>query len=175
VRIDLRNLKREPLFTATVDNKDPASVVKPPEPSGAGAEGGSGQEVYLNWDGALDDRGHLRRCPVCGCRELFTRKDFPQVTGFVIVVAAAVIAMVLFVGFRQVLAGVAILAAVAIVDLLIYFFTGRLLVCYRCRSEFRDVPIGSEQRGWDLATGEKYRDMSVEEAPAPPPPQERAP
>jgi hypothetical protein len=158
VRILIRNLQRERLFTAHVDNKDPASVVRPPD--------GEGPEVYLNWDGARDDHGHLRHCPVCGCRELFKRKDFPQITGFVIVVLAAVIAMVLF-GMRRVLAGIIVLGTVALVDLLIFFFTGRCLVCYRCRSEFRDVPISRDQRGWDLATGEKYR--LTEPASAAPP------
>lgn len=148
MKIDVRNKQRERLCNVTVDAKDPASVVK--------ANEGDDTEIYLKWDGAVDDQGFLRRCPVCDCRELFSRKDFPQITGFVIVVAAGVLAMGLFVG-GDVLWGLVVLAACAILDALVYFFVGRCIVCYRCRSEFRDTPIGQHHEGWDLAVGEKYR------------------
>lgn len=162
MRIDIRNLKREPLFTVEVDDKDPPSAVKPSasalaEPRGALPPLPS--EVYLEWDSTIDDLGHLRRCPVCGCRELFVRKDFPQVTGFAIIVLAGILSMVL-VGFRQVVWAVGILIAVAIIDAAIYLFTGRCLVCYRCRSEFRKLPIRKDHPTWELAVGEKYRDLT---------------
>ena len=159
MRIDIRNLNREPLFSVQVDLKDPSTVVRPPD--------APGPEIYLHWDQAFDDQHFLRHCPVCGCTELFVRKDFPQVTGFVIVVLAAVLSMVLF-GLQHVLAAVAVLVAVALMDLLIYFFTGKCLVCYRCRSEFRDLPIHPEQKGWELAVGEKYREGSLPTTPPPP-------
>lgn len=148
MRISVCNLKRDRLFDVTVDEAHPPTMVRPP--------GEEGSDVYLMWDRALDDQGHLRRCPVCGCRELFSRKDFPQVTGFAVVVLAAVLAMVMF-GMRQVWMGLAVLAAVVLIDAVIFLFAGRCLVCYRCRSEFRDIPIGKDHRGWELATGEKYR------------------
>ena len=67
----------------------------------------------MNWDQVFDDEQHMRRCPVCGCRELFSRKDFPQVTGFVIVLLAALLAMVLF-RMREVKWGFAVLGTVAL-------------------------------------------------------------
>ena len=57
-----------------------------------------------------------------------------------------------------------LLALVVLIDAIIYFFAGRCLVCYRCRTEFRDTPIRADQPGWELATGEKYR--QVEQASA---------
>ncbi len=158
MKIDVRNSRREKLGVVIVDDKEPASVVKPdgpPQPPQTDGDANTG-EVYLSWDGAVDDQGYLRRCPVCGCRELFSRKDFPQITGFVIVVLAGVLAMGLFVG-GDVYMGLIVLGACAVLDALIYFFVGRCIVCYRCRSEFRDTPIGSHHQGWDLAVGEKYR------------------
>ena len=151
VRIDLRNLARKRLFRAKVDPNRPPTVVHGPPDSPY-----AGQEVYLNWDQALGDEAHLRRCPACGCRELFVRKDFPQVTGFVIILMAAVIAIALFAA-KQVKWAIALLATIAGLDTLIYFFAGKCLVCYRCRSEFRDLPIRHDHPGWDLAVGEKYR------------------
>ncbi|MEX0777250.1 MAG: hypothetical protein WD042_16220 [Phycisphaeraceae bacterium] len=150
MRIDLRNLQRKRLFQVTVDTATPPPIVKAPE--------GHGQDVYLEWSSAFDDHGHLRRCPVCGCRELFVRKDFPQVTGFILVVLAALLSMVLF-GIRQVFAAVVVLMVLVLVDAVIYFFAGRCLVCYRCRSEFRQLPIREDHPGWDLAVGEKYRQV----------------
>ena len=150
MRIDLHNQKHERLFKVEVDLSDPPSVVRPPA-------GGDQQAVYLSWDQAIDDGRHLRRCPVCGCRELFARKDFHQVTGLVIVIAAAVIAMVLFLGMREVVWGFGVLMAAALIDAIVYLFVGRCLVCYRCRSEFRDLDIPRNHRGWDLSIGEKYR------------------
>ena len=44
----------------------------------------SGGEVFLNWETAVDDAGHLRRCVACGCPEVFREKAFPPATGFVV-------------------------------------------------------------------------------------------
>ena len=167
MRIDVRNRRRQRLFSVEIDARHPPPVVKPPD---------GGGEVYLDWDQALDDHRKLRRCPVCGCRELFVRKDFPQVTGFWLVVLAALVAMILF-GFRQLLLSLLVLGVVALLDAVIYLFTGRCLVCYRCRSEFRDAPIHPGHAGWELATGEKYRDQAdgdADESRTPPhvPPQD---
>lgn len=168
MRIDIRNLKREPLFAVEVDDKDPPSGVKPPASALAEPRGDLPPlpaEVYLEWDSTIDDHGHLRRCPVCGCRELFVRKDFPQVTGFAIIVLAGIISMVL-VGFRLVIWAVGILAAVAVIDAAVYFFTGRCLVCYRCRSEFRNLPIRKDHAPWQLSIGEKYREVTADAEPS---------
>jgi hypothetical protein len=126
---------------------------------GASKIPGDGLATHPDWVRAFDSSGYLRQCPVCGCRELFARKDFPQGLGLAVVVAAAAAALVLFASGR-VAWGFGVLAAVAGVDAAIYAFVPRCLVCYRCRSEFRDIPIPAGQAGWDLATGEKYRTPS---------------
>ncbi len=144
------------MFTTVVDTAKPPTVVRGPANSER-----EGQEVFLNWDRAMDDEGHLRRCPVCGCRELFVRKDFPQLTGFAIVAMAAGVALYLFATDLMPWA-VLLMAGIVVLDVIIYFFTGRCLVCYRCRSEFRDLPIRKDHPGWDLAIGEKYRQRTYE-------------
>ena len=167
--IDVHNSERQRQFRVTVDAKDPPPVVKVPEAgstpsdtptSGNAKTGAPAKDLYLEWDGAFDDQQHLRRCPVCGCKELFARKDFPQVTGFAIVLAAAVIAVALF-GTRNVFLGLVVLGVVVIIDAIIYLFAGKCLVCYRCRSEYRDTPIRKGHPGWELATGEKYRQAEM--------------
>jgi hypothetical protein len=58
---------------------------------------------------------------------------------------------------RQVFMAVLVLAGVVLLDVIIYFFAGRCLVCYCCRSEFRNTPIDRHHRPWDVAVGEQYR------------------
>ncbi len=140
MRIDVRNRQRQRLFTVEVDPAHPPTVV------------GS---VHLNWDRALDDEGHLRRCPVCSCPEMFRRRRLPQLTAFVLVLAAAGAGMVLY-GVGLAMWAVLLLAAVAVVDVLIFLFSRSVLVCYRCRSEFSGMPIGRQHAGWEASVGDRY-------------------
>jgi cell division protein FtsW (lipid II flippase) len=103
------------------------------------------------------DRQPLTQCPHCGCRELFVRKDFPQKLGLAIVIVAAVAFIVLAASRTTFWIGALVLVAAVVVDLVLYLFVPRITVCYRCRAEFRDVPVNPEHEGYDLAVGEKYR------------------
>lgn len=147
MRVSVNDPHREPLGRFTIDeNARPGSV----------ALEGSHRRINLQWEGALDDRGRLRRCPVCGCREIFKRYDFPQRLGLALVIATAAGAVLLLLLWQVIWAMLLLLAAV-VVDRIIYVFTGQCLVCYRCRSEFRDLVIDDSHEPWDLAIGEKYR------------------
>lgn len=167
VRILLKDRDRQTLFGVEVDPQRPPTVVRAPQAPDAKRQNvgdphdtdvyrNREREVCLDWDQAFDDHDHLRRCPACGCRDLYVRKDFHQVTGLAIVLLAGVVAMVLF-GMQQVFTAMIVLGLVVLLDVIIYFFTKRCLVCYRCRSEFRDTPISRHHRPWDLSIGEKYR------------------
>lgn len=153
MRIDVNNLDREPLFRAQVDQAQRPGVAR----SSDGAH-----EAALNWDRAIDEGGQLRRCPVCGCRELFARRDFPQAVGLGIVVVAGVLATVLF-AMGQVVLSVMALGGTVVIDGAILLMTGRCLVCYRCRSEFRGLTIERGYPAWDLGVGEKYRPVRAVE------------
>jgi hypothetical protein len=39
----------------------------------------------------------------------------------------------------------------------LYTLVPKITVCYRCRTEFRNVPLNPEHGGYELAVGEKYR------------------
>ena len=99
----------------------------------------------------------LSVCPHCGCRDLFIRKDFPQKLGLAIVVVAAVAFLVLAASRQSFHLGVIVLLVAMLIDAVLYWFVPRMTVCYKCRSEFRDVPINPEHAGFELAVGEKYR------------------
>lgn len=148
MRINLRDEQRRHLFDVDIDMQAPPSSVSAPN--------NPARRIYLLWEHALGDNGQLNRCPACGCRELFARKDFPQRLGLILVLAAGTAALFLF-GFRQLLPALVVLGSLVGLDALIFLFAARCLVCYRCRSEFRKLPIHPKHPGWDLGTGEKYR------------------
>ena len=102
-------------------------------------------------------RQPLTVCPACGCRDLFVRKDFPQKIGLGIVILAAVSFLFLAAKRQSFYLGVWVLIAAAAIDVLLYAVVPKITVCYRCRAEFRDVPINPEHEGFELAVGEKYR------------------
>ena len=103
------------------------------------------------------DDAFLTRCPACGCRDLFVRKDFPQKLGLAIVAVAAVAFLVLAASRQSFYLGVTVLIVAMLIDAVLYWFVPRITVCYKCRREFRDVPINPAHEGFELAVGEKYR------------------
>lgn len=99
----------------------------------------------------------LSRCPVCGCADLFIRKDFPQKLGLSIVIIAGVAFLWLAASRSRFYLGAIVLLVAAVIDAALYWFVPKMTVCYRCRAEFRDAPINPEHEGYELAIGEKYR------------------
>ena len=99
----------------------------------------------------------LHACPHCGCRDLFIRKDFPQKLGLSIVIIAAVAFLALAASRQRFYLGVMVLIIAMLIDAVLYWFVRKITVCYKCRSEFRAVPINPQHQGFELAIGEKYR------------------
>lgn len=119
----------------------------------------SEREVFLSWDTALDDAGHLRRCVACGCPDVFREKAFPQVTGFIVFLAFAgagfgTIAFIL--GFPMTAPVLAAMAAVLVLDTGILLFTRQRLACYRCRTSYHGLPIARYHEPWDRSTADRY-------------------
>lgn len=98
----------------------------------------------------------LNICPVCGGREFFNRRDFPQRLGLAIVVAAGLLSFYFF-QRSEMFAAWGVLAGAVVIDALLALCTGRLTVCYRCRAELRGGAYNPAWAGFDLATAEKYK------------------
>jgi hypothetical protein len=97
----------------------------------------------------------LSSCPVCSGREFFVRKDFPQRAGLMLVFVFGIAATIFY--YKQnIVATFATLFLLVIIDAFIYFFVGKVSVCYKCRAEFRNIAYNPEHGGFDLATSEKY-------------------
>jgi hypothetical protein len=130
------------------------------------------REAFLNWEGAVDDAGRLRKCIACGCPDLFREKAFPQVTGFVVVLAF-VGAVVGLMGLATNLPVMLLLTVVLVLDVAILVFSQRRLVCYQCRSSYHELEIPRYHRVWDRAVADRYpapsreaRDAGAAAAPA---------
>jgi hypothetical protein len=104
----------------------------------------------------MSDPHPLESCPNCACRDLFVRKDFPQVLGLSVVIFAAVVFVVLAAWRHTFWLGASVLVIAAIVDGILYAFVPKITVCYRCRAEFRGS-INPKHGGFELAVAEKYR------------------
>jgi hypothetical protein len=111
-------------------------------------------EIDLKASDQMRDLGSVDACAVCGCRELFVRKDFPQGAGLIVVVVAGLASLYFF--RSNFLLAYGILAGAVLIDMLLYAFTGRVTTCYACRAEYRRCRENPTHEGFDLATSEKY-------------------
>ncbi len=98
--------------------------------------GRCGCEMPLDISSALRGDVAVDRCPVCSGSDFYIRKDFDPTIGVAVVVTGAVISGIFYFFNRDFIA-YGILAAVALVDLIVYGRLTNLTVCYRCHSEFR--------------------------------------
>lgn len=145
MRVDLRDETRRRIGRIEVDPTERPTRV-------AVVDGGD--DVFLNWDGAVDDGGHLRRCVACGCPVLFREKAFPQLTGLVVIMAFA---GSVYGAIGEVRPPMFVtMAAVLVLDVAILLYSRRRLVCYRCRSAYYGVDIARYHRSWDRALADRH-------------------
>jgi len=102
----------------------------------------------------------LRRCLICGSRDLFIRKDFPHRLGVSIVVVGFAMSCVTWYLYWTYLT-FTVLCATALADMALFFVVGDCLNCYRCRAEYRQLPTFSEHGPFSLETHERYRQQAA--------------
>jgi hypothetical protein len=107
---------------------------------------------------AADSR--LDKCVVCGCNELFVRKDFPQRLGVLIVIIGFAISTV-FWAYRMPIAAFAAMFAVAAIDFAMYFFVPNALMCYRCHAQYHRPQEMRNFGAFELETHERYRQQAA--------------
>lgn len=111
---------------------------------------------------SLSAKGYLDQCLVCGCRELFVRKDFSQRLGIAIVVIGFLASSITW-GFHMIWATYAILFGTALVDVILYMTVGNLLQCYRCLAKYRGLPGLDRHEAFRLETHERFRQQAARE------------
>ncbi len=87
------------------------------------------------------------RCPICTCRQFYTDKDFNQIIGFAVMGVGIVLVPMTY--------GLS-LPVFALVDWLIYRQVPKMIVCYRCGSEFRAFSIPERLKPFMHHIGLKY-------------------
>ncbi len=116
----------------------------------------------------------LPSCCVCGCHELYRKKDFPHTLGMTILIAAFAASVVTYARYEPWLTWT-ILIGTAAFDIALYCFVGDAFVCYRCQAHFKGFPKTVPHGPFELTTGERYRQELLRKqrscgAPANPPP-----
>lgn len=145
MRIELRDSSRRRLARLVLDERTrPARV----------PVAGCSHDLFPRWEGAIDDSGSLRRCIVCGCDHLYTRRNFPQVTPVIAVLAFSGAAVAIL-GYAASPLATAALVVLLVADVMILRFSKRQLVCYRCGAIYTSVRIARFHRSWDRAVAEK--------------------
>ena len=147
MRIEVRDAERQKVGRIVVEATQRPTRVRLED---------SDRELFLDWDTALDDAQHLRRCVVCGCHDLFRAKTFPQITIFVVLLAFAGAAVGAFLGPATRPPLLIAMVVVLMADVSILLLARQRLVCHRCRSSYHDLPIARYHRRWDRAMAERH-------------------
>ncbi len=152
MRIDLRDPDGRRLGRVEVDPAQRPDLVRLP---GETADA-PGSERFLNWEGAIDDGGHLRTCVVCGSSSLYRGKVFPQVTPFVVLLAFAG-AVIGFLGYATNPLVLPALLVLLLVDIATLALARERLVCYRCGSIYARLRIARYHSRWSRTAAERVR------------------
>jgi hypothetical protein len=100
------------------------------------------------------------RCSRCETTAVFSQKDFDQRVGCALLAVGAAAAL----GISRLVGGiwfVPVLLAFAALDFVLARRVGSVVICYRCDSEYRDVPGASSYRPYDPHVAERYAEVKT--------------
>ena len=141
----MRTLEGERLGRIEIDEATRPVRVRPPL---------SERTLFLEWDGALDDAGHLRSCVVCGHSRLYRSRSLPQLTPFVVLMAFAGAAVGLL-GFATNPIILALLGVLLIADVGLLLLARTQIVCYRCGTVYDQLPIARYHHPWEAGIADR--------------------
>jgi hypothetical protein len=111
-------------------------------------------DIPLDLASHVGAEGTLDGCPCCEYHTLFIQKDVNNKLGVILV---AIVFLGLLVARVALPWLVGILLAFTLLDVvLLRLLVKRLLICYRCKAQFRGFPPGEHCRPFDLATWEAH-------------------
>jgi hypothetical protein len=105
-------------------------------------------------------RQHPDQCQVCGCRDLWRQKDFPQRLGVAMVAAGAILSTIAYY-YHYHLWALGILMGFALIDMILFAVMPDVLVCYRCSTRYRNFDPAGETPYFNLETSERYRQEAI--------------
>ena len=86
-------------------------------------------------------------CPICGCKDLYKKKDFNQAIGCLIILIGAI-----FVPWTY---GISLLL-LSLVDYLLYNRVKDSVECYKCKSEYKGIIVPDNIKPFDHHIAELY-------------------
>lgn len=116
--------------------------------------GGCGEALALDWENHLDAQGRLDGCPSCDYHTLYVQKDVNPRLGVALVVVTFAVLLLLDLTIPQLVLGLVVLTLVD--TLALRLLVKRVLICYRCKAQYRGLPPGASCRPFDLATWEAH-------------------
>jgi hypothetical protein len=102
----------------------------------------------------------LPHCVICGCTELYKKKDFPHWLGMSILVGACLASIYTYFWYDKWLTW-AILIGSAVLDGVLYLSVGDAVVCYRCDAHYKGFTPAQSHRPFELTIGERYRQERI--------------
>lgn len=99
-------------------------------------------------------------CLICGCRDLWRQKDFPQRLGVAMVATGALLSTIAW-AYYMPLWSIGILLFFAFIDLLLYLFMPDVLVCYRCGARHGGSAGVDQIEYFNLEMSERYRQEKI--------------
>ncbi len=86
-------------------------------------------------------------CPICGCKDLYRKKDFNQAVGCIIILIGAILVPWTY--------GVSLLA-LSLVDFFLYQRVKDSVECYKCKSEYKNIAVPTQIKSFDHHIAELY-------------------
>lgn len=99
-------------------------------------------------------------CSRCGTTAFYVQKDFDQRLGCAVLAAGAAIAFGVSWRFGGIWF-VPVLLAIAAVDLVLARRIQPVVICYRCDTEYREVPGASALRAFDPHVAERFAETKT--------------
>jgi hypothetical protein len=108
----------------------------------------------------LSSDKRLDACAVCGNKQLFRQKNFPQWLGLSLLAFACAAFFILQLLYEPGRAW-GILLGSALIDGLLYLLVGDVIVCYRCQAKHAGLAKQKSYEPFELAMAEKYRQERI--------------
>ncbi len=102
----------------------------------------------------------LTACPLCGCHDLYKKKDFPHTLGMAILVVACLASSITTLFYQWWLTW-GILIGSAAFDGILYLLVKDVIVCYRCHAHIHGIPASAHHEPFELTVHERYRQEKI--------------
>lgn len=121
---------------------------------GSASCGSCGTPQALRFGAHVDETGALDGCPRCGYHTLCIQKDVNNRLGVAVVAVTYAVILALRLDLATTMV---VLVALTVVDIAaLRLLVRRLLICYRCKAQYRGFPPGPRCRPFDLTTWEAF-------------------